>query len=1057
MSKAYFNILFSLFLTFLGLETHAQISEYLLYSTNFNETTHWNLGTKTNKWIINNQYICSGTLTANTPNNGNGNYLHVYSNVSIPLYGGTCACQVPTSPSETVYANLTSAINTLGFDSVVVSFDWICGGNNNNYGFMQISNDGGQNYTTITNPRHYFNNQSTWTNITIHSNHVPQLLNNSALVVRFGFTSGSSRINPAFGIDNLKIRAFSTSSEFRAQVVDITNELCSNTSTGAAKVLATGGQKPYSYQWYNITENQIIANNDSILSNLTPGNYRVIITDALNQSDTNYFVIQSIYPSPIISAGENDTICHGQSVGLTATGGVYYAWEPSSEITGSNLISNPTASPNNTTEFIVTAKAPTANLIINGDFSAGNTGFSSEYTFYPTYYGGPGGMNDGHYAITDFPSNANSAWWECNGQYHASPGNMLVVNGANIENVDVWCQTQQVMPNTDYAFSTWLSTMHPQNPATLQFSINGQLLGSPFNASSVACEWNQFYEIWNSQYNTSARICIVNMNTSISGNDFALDDISFSPLCPGKDTTLITISQPQAFAGNDTLSCDASEITLTASGGESYQWNTIPVSNTQQITVSPDVPTTYSVTVTDHHGCTSTDEVSVTIGTYPVINLGLDTILCPGNTLVLDASHPLATGYLWNDASTVPQRTIDASGTYSVTVFSECGNVTDSISILILPPTDFTIGGDTATCEGTVVNLTANTGFDSYLWSTNEITNTIQANQSGIYSVTATDTNACTYSATHFLNVYPNPIITLNDTLICNQTEHTLFGPAGMNNYVWSNNTFTQNTTIHQSGQYSLTVTDENGCQTTQSATINFGSTTVINLGNDTVFCESDFTLTLNPGNTFSTYVWSTGQNTPSIQVNQAGIYSVTVSDDTGCTANSSITVSVTPLLPIDLGEDLSICNTESLILDAGQNIGNYPYTWSNGAQTSSISVNQAGIYWVKYGDDNCMESDTIEIIDCPDIIVPNVFTPNGDGYNDLFIPKASAIESFVMIIYNRWGTPLFETTDYVTGWDGKLNGKEVSEGVYYWIIRYRERFSDSEEKRISGSVSLIR
>lgn len=1058
MNKIYFKIIFLLSFLFLIFESHAQISEYLLYTTDFNGSTNWNLGTKTNKWIINNQYSCAGTFTSNTPNNGTGNYLHVYSEASLSLYGGTCACHTSTSPSETIYANLTSALNTLGFDSVVVSFNWICGGNTTNFGFLQISNDGGQNYTTITNPRYYFNSQSSWTNIVIHSNHVPQLLNNPALVIRFGFTSGNSRSNPAFGIDNLAIKAFSTSSEFRTQVVDITNELCSNTSTGAARVLATGGQHPYSYQWYNISENQTITNNDSIISNLKPGNYRVIITDAINQSDTNYFVIQSIYPSPIITAGENDTTCYGESVGLTATGGVYYTWEPSSEIIGTNLIANPTASPDSTTTFIVTAKAPATNLINNGDFSANNTGFSSDYTFYTTYPGGPGGMNDGNYAVSNCPSDANSSWWECNGQDHTGgAGNMMIVNGASTAGVNIWCQTQEVMANTDYAFSTWLSTMHPQNPSILQFSINGQLLGSPFNASADICEWNQFYEIWNSQYNTIATICIVNMNTAISGNDFALDDIFFSPLCPGQDSTLIAISQPQAYAGNDTLSCDASAITLTASGGENYQWNTIPVSNTQQITVSPSVPSTYSVTVTDRHGCTDTDDVSVNLSSIPEINLGPDTVLCPGGSLTLNASHPQATGYLWNDSFTAPQRTIVASGTYSVTVFSDCGNVTDSISVTLSQSYNFGIFGDTTACEGTVVALSTNLDFDSYLWSTNETTDTIYVTSPGTYSISATDTNACTFSATHHLSVFPNPVFTLDDALVCNQTEHTIQGPTGTYNYAWSNGALTQNIMVNQSGQYSLTVTDENSCNSTQTANIDFGTITDISLGNDTVFCENIFTLVLTPGNNFTTYLWNTGQNTPSIQANQAGTYSVTVSDDVSCTANASISVSVLPLSPINLGEDISICNIESLILDAGLNIGNYQYTWSNGTQTSSTIVNQAGIYWVKYGDENCIVSDTIEVIGCPDIVVPNVFTPNGDGYNDRFIPEASAIENFVMKIYNRWGTLIFETTDYIEGWDGKINEKEVSDGVYYWIIQYQERFSDMGEKTLSGSVSVVR
>lgn len=1057
MNKVY-CLIFSFIYIVLSFDLQSQVVQYQLYNTDFSNTANWNLGAKTNKWIINNQYNCSGTLTANTPNNGGGNYLHVYSETALPMNGGTCACYNQTNPTETVYANFTSSINTIGFDSVVVSFDWICGGNAGSYGFLQISNDGGQNFVTITNPRQYYNSQTTWTNMVIHSNHVPQLLNNPSLVIRFGFTSGSTRNNPSFGIDNLSVRAFSTTSQFRTHVVNLTNELCSNTNTGSARVLATGGQKPYNYQWYNVTDSQVILNNDSTISNLKPGNYRVIITDALNQADTSYFVIQSIYPSPIITAGANDTICQGETVGLTAQGGVYYTWEPSSEIVGSNQLANPTAAPENTTAFVVTAKAPVADMIVNGNFSGGNTGFTSEYTFFPTFSGGPGNMNDGNYAISNCPSDANGSWWQCNGLDHTGgAGEMLIVNGASTAGVSVWCQTHEVMPNTDYAFSTWLSTMHPQNPAILQFSINGQLLGSPFNASSTICEWNQFYEIWNSQHNTIASICIVNMNTAISGNDFALDDISFSPLCPGKDTTIIAISHPLAFAGNDTLVCNASEITLSATGGDSYRWNTVPVSTTQQITVSPTVPTSYSVTVTDRHGCTAVDDVMVTIGTSPEINLGADTVLCFGNSLQLNVVNPLANSYLWEDGSTNPERTISQSGTYFVTVFSDCGNVTDSISVVVTDGQNLTISGDTAICQGETAELTASAGFESYIWSTSEAGSIFTTQQAGNFSVTATDINGCTYISSSNVIVHDNPQFSLSDVLVCNQMQHDLNGPSGMQSYLWSNSATSQSITVSTSGQYSLTVTDNNSCTSSATANISFGSINNVTLGNDTVFCESTFSLRLSPGDNFSSYAWSNGQSGSQIDVNQAGIYTVTVSDNAGCSAQASIQVLVMPLMPIYLGDDVNICNIESLVLDAGQNVGNYSYLWSNGMQNPSIIVTQAGVYWVRYGNENCVVSDTIEVIACPDMVVPNVFTPNGDGYNDFFAPEASAIEGFVMVIYNRWGTAIFETTDYVKGWDGTSNGKELAEGVYYWIIRYRERFSDASEKTMSGSVSLIR
>lgn len=1045
-------------LILMSYQIQAQIVAYNLYQTDFSANTGWNLGSKTNKWIINSQYTCAGTLTANTPNNGGGGYLHIFSESSLPAYGGTCACYNPTSTSETIYANFTTAVNTIGFDSVTVSFDWICKGNSNNFGFVQLSNDGGQTFSTITLPRSQYNNQTSWTSIIINSTNAPLLLNNPSLLIRFGFTSGSTRDNPGFGIDNLKIKGFNTNPIFRSQVVSVTNELCSSTNSGGARVLTTGGTRPYSYQWFTSPANTSVGSNDSIVSNLAPGNYYVIATDAGGQSITRNFAIQSIYPSPTITAGANDTICLGQTSQLSASGGIYYSWQPSSAISGSAIISNPTALPTTTTDYIVTAKAPVADEIVNGNFSAGNSGFVSEYNFFTTYPGGPGTMGEGSYAITNCPGDANSSWWACNGQDHTGgAGNMFVVNGASTAGVSVWCQTVDVTPNTDYAFSTWLSTMHTQNPAKLQFSINGQLLGSVFNAVAVTCQWNQFYEIWNSQHNTIATICIVNQNTTVSGNDFALDDISFSPLCPGHDTTTVVISQPQAFAGNDTTSCSSSSITLTASGGVSYTWNTSPISHSQQIIVSPTGATSYTVTATDNYGCTDTDDVSVTIGSFPTVNLGNDTVLCPNASIILNATHPLATSYVWQDNSTNPTFTVSQSGLYKVRVSNNCGYVEDSINVVIQTPQNLQIDGPAQACEGNSIALSASYGFTSYNWSNFEVTQQISILTEGVYSVTVTDSAGCSYSASHNVAFNPIPTIDFTDKLICDVDNYTINGPPNMSLYNWSNGSTLSSININNSGVYYLSVTDQNNCSNNDSIRVTFGTIPNITLGNDTTFCHDDFSLILTPGNQYSGYTWSNNSTSLSITVTTAGTYSVTVSQQSGCTATASITVSITPVNPIYLGEDINLCGLPSADLNAGNNTGNYSYVWSNGANSNIITITNPDTYWVRYGTGNCIVTDTIVVFGCPEITIPNVFTPNGDGFNDRFVPDATSIANFTMIIFNRWGSPIFETNDYITGWDGKVEGKEVPDGVYYWLIRYAEKFKETDIKTQSGSVTLIR
>ena len=174
------------------------------------------------------------------------------------------------------------------------------------------------------------------------------------------------------------------------------------------------------------------------------------------------------------------------------------------------------------------------NFIINGDFESGSTGFSSQYTAIctslATWFPDNPVINEKNYCVCDSTGNFTgfAGWQNCKDHTPGSGKKMMVINGSTDANVSIWCEhISGIKPGTNYKFSTYITSIITNNPAKLQFSINGNLLGSAFNATSNTCDWNQFYEIWNSGTATSADICIVNQNTISNGNDFALDDISF--------------------------------------------------------------------------------------------------------------------------------------------------------------------------------------------------------------------------------------------------------------------------------------------------------------------------------------------------------------------------------------------------------------------------------------------------------------------------------------------------------------------------------------------------
>jgi hypothetical protein len=164
--------------------------------------------------------------------------------------------------------------------------------------------------------------------------------------------------------------------------------------------------------------------------------------------------------------------------------------------------------------------AAAANLIANGSFELGNTGFSSDYVFTSTDL-----TPADRYAIQDSPHNLHSLFSDY-GDHTTGDGLMMVLNGSPTVGDRVWYQNGiTVAANTNYFFSTYISSAHPSSPAVLNFSINGGMIGSTFNASSTTGVWQQFFALWNSGASTTANIALVNANTASSGNDFALDDI----------------------------------------------------------------------------------------------------------------------------------------------------------------------------------------------------------------------------------------------------------------------------------------------------------------------------------------------------------------------------------------------------------------------------------------------------------------------------------------------------------------------------------------------------
>ncbi len=441
-------------------------------------------------------------------------------------------------------------------------------------------------------------------------------------------------------------------------------------------------------------------------------------------------------------AGPDITICSGNSTQLNATGGLIYSWSPPASLSDTGIY-NPIASPSVTTTYYLNSLAIAGELITNGNFELGNTGFTTQYTYNPTSL-----AVEGTYTVGNSPFAVHPSWEPC-GDHTTGSGKMMILNGAPSA-INVWTTSVSVTPGTNYAFSAWLTGVYESDPnlAILQFSINGNVLGSPETALATACTWKLFYIFWNSGVNTTANISILNQNTATGGNDFAIDDISFAPVVPNcVDSVVVTVAKATVDAGADVSICKNDIANLTATGGATYQWNT--GKTTSGISVSPSVKTTYIVTGTDANGCTDRDSVVVNINPSANADFTGDTLNGCENLMVNFTDNTIGSiqSWLWNfgDGTTSTQQNPPHSfseGIYDislvVTTIDDCKDtllMSDLVEAYKQPVANFTPDPEVATMQQPVISFINNSQkSDHYLWEFGDGSTSSEQNPSHTYA-----------------------------------------------------------------------------------------------------------------------------------------------------------------------------------------------------------------------------------------------------------------------------------------------------------------------------------
>jgi len=513
--------------------------------------------------------------------------------------------------------------------------------------------------------------------------------------------------------------------------------------------------------------------------------------------------------------------------------------------------------------------------------------------------------------------------------------------------------------------------------------------------------------------------------------------------------------------------CDKANgtITLQTAGGKPPYQYSIDGVRFQNSNIFSGLPGgVYNVRVKDAMGSSTSIDVTVVNITGPQLNVTVTPASCNNTNGVIDihsVGGTLPIAYSIDNDVTEHNQGLFAnldSGRYNA--FIKDGNgctVTDTVQVNALPAPQIYLGNDTTLCAGSSLVLRApfNT-TNTYHWQDNSSSATYQVTSPGNYFLSATNEFNCTATDTIMVTYTALPVVNLgNDTSIC--TGHTLILEATTENgnYLWNDGSTAQSFLVSQPGWYWLRIFN-NGCSATDSIFVSAKSSPVLNLGKDTVLCEGR-QLLLDVGSPGATYLWQDGSTGPTYSVNAAGQYSVNVNEN-GCDTVARISVAYTKKPVIDLGSDTTVCFPRQLTLNVYAPYATYQ--WQDGSTNASYTVSKEGVYkvWTKNTCGISIDSIAVKYTDCAcSWDVPNAFTPDGNGRNEVFRPLFRCFYTGYRIqIFDRWGKMVFQSQDINEGWDGRYKNAPQSTGVYAWMLEYKDMLTGKIEKQ-TGTVILLR
>jgi gliding motility-associated-like protein len=685
--------------------------------------------------------------------------------------------------------------------------------------------------------------------------------------------------------------------------------------------------------------------------------------------------------SPVTFTTNSPSICPGGTAVLTASPGTYnYSW--SNLQTGSSI----SVTPASTTTYSVTASDP-----------------------------GGGCSSSSQAIVTVFPlptANAGNDVAICNG----SSASLTASGGVSYQ----WSNsantaTTTVTPSTVTTYTVTVTsadgctasdnvivsfTVPVANAGTDQIICAGQSANlTAFGGVSYA---------WSNSSHTQS--------TNVSPAATALYTVTVTDAsgCTATDDVQVTVnSLPSANAGPDQAICIGSSANLNASGGVTYSWNPTNALSDPNIAnpiANPLNTVNYMVTVTDVNGCSASDNMILTVNPLPLASAGPDQTICTGQNANLMATG--GTGYSWNPITALSNPNIAnpvanpvTTSVYTVTVTDANGcSATDdlTINVNVIPTSTFTV--TSPVCVGQSTSQIAYTGTGTlgaaYNWDFDGGTIVSGSGQGpyqvgwstpATYNVSLTVTeNSCTSPVTSLSAIvgHVTASLAITDSISCfgisdGQVTAT---PVGTSPYIyaWSDLQMTQiASNLSANTQYTVTVTDANGCTTSQSITLTQPAPLSMNFLTQNVSCYAGnngiASAVISGGTTSYNYSWvpsTTAGNVNNVTTLHAGTYTLNVSDYHGCAIDTTFTISQPPQLTFTYtadsvncfsGQDGSIC-----IVPSGGSQP-YGYIWSPNVSVSNCAYNlAAGNYTVNISDHNGCDTTALIVVGQPPQLIMN-------------------------------------------------------------------------------------